>query len=77
MSDIYVAPAPHCCQTPEKYSRPVGSIWLCDECGTYYRFGYNESSWGPVWTRVRWWNFRAKRLIRDAQKTGEVSRDGS
>ena len=68
MSDVYVAEEEHYCQLPDRYSRPSGSIWQCDECGTYYQFGYTENSWGAVWYPVRWWHFRARRLIRAAQE---------
>lgn len=64
MSDVFVADISHLCNTPERWSRPVGSIWRCDDCGTHWLFGYTENSWGPVWHMVRWWHFRARRIIR-------------
>lgn len=64
MADVYIADDDHYCHLPERHSRPVGSIWRCDECGDYFAFGYTEDSWGPVWYRVRWWHFRLRRAIR-------------
>lgn len=65
MPDVYVADREHYCATPERRSRPVGSIWRCDECSTNWAFRYTEDSWGPVWTPVRWWHFRLRRKIRE------------
>lgn len=71
MTDVYIASPPHLCGTPEKHSRPVGSIWRCDECGTHWHFGYTHDSWGPVWHEVRWWHFRIRRTIRASERQSE------
>lgn len=67
MGDVYIAPSEHYCNPPERWSRRPGSIWLCDDCGTYWTFRYTENSWGPVWTRVRWWHFEARRRIKESR----------
>lgn len=63
MGDIYTPPRPHRCPFPED-RRPLGSIWRCDTCGVYWIFRYTESSFGPTWTPVRWWDFAARKRIR-------------
>lgn len=65
MPDVYIADEPHLCNTPPRHSRPAGSIWRCDECGTYWHFGYTDDSWGPIWHEVRWWHRHIRRQIRE------------
>lgn len=67
MPDVHIAEPQHLCNAPERYSRPSGSIWRCDDCRTYWHFGYTEDSWGPIWSRVRWWHFRIRHTIRAAE----------
>lgn len=68
MGDILVADVPHWCKKPQKGSRPVGSIWQCDDCGVYWIYRYTETSWGPVWDQVGWWQWRIRRRITQAQR---------
>jgi ribosomal protein L37AE/L43A len=69
MGMVYTPDEEHFCALPDRNGmrEHIGAIWQCDDCGTYFAFGYTEDSWGPVWYRVRWWHFRIRRRIREAR----------
>lgn len=60
---VYSPDTGHSCHLPDDWP-PLGTIAQCLTCCRYWTFGYTEYSWGPVWHRVRWWHFRARRIIR-------------
>lgn len=64
MPDVYIAVERHRCNPPG--SRPLGSVWRCDICGHDLYVSDTDGCAPPsaAWTPVRWWNFRARRLIR-------------
>lgn len=65
---VYDAPEPHECIAEGTFTPDmrVGSIILCD-CGRYWHRIVCE--WGiPFWRPVRWWNFGARRRIREARE---------
>ena len=64
MGMVYLPPVEHRCDPPERRETRRGSIWRCDDCGRYLHFTYTDESWGPVWTPVRWWNFRERKAIK-------------
>ena len=65
---IYVKPIPHHCNPGadlEEGTYTVGSIARC-ECGRFFRallIDYWYTS-GIGWNRVRWWNFKERKIIR-------------
>jgi hypothetical protein len=67
MGDVYFAPSKHRCRTPERWSRRLGSVWLCDDCGTYWTLRHTKDLWGRMWTPVRWWHFEARRRIKGSR----------
>lgn len=60
---IKIPEKPHECEFPQACgipdTPPVGAIWLCNDCRTYWRYKYADS-WGTVWTRCFWRNLFGK-----------------
>ena len=65
---VYDAPDPHECIaegsfTPDMH---VGSIIRCD-CGRHWHLSID--AWErPIWRPVRWWDFEARKRIREAKE---------
>jgi hypothetical protein len=74
---VYEPPEPHECIGEGTFTPDmrVGSIILCD-CGRYWHrivcgeyWNRSTDEWGlPFWRPVRWWDFGARRRIREARE---------
>ena len=60
---VHIPPTPHRCDLPEVKrpeagvtDPPVGAVWWCSDCETFWRFDYTDWSWGPTWYRPFWRN---------------------
>lgn len=51
---------------PERPRYPEDAIWQCPDCGRFFHYlGSSGLYAGRYWQPVRWWNFRARRHIRE------------
>lgn len=67
MSSIVAAPPrPHRHVLPPNDGVLENSVAACD-CGALFVARWCSDSWGdPCWHPLRWWHFKARRLLRQA-----------
>lgn len=63
-SYIHIPAAGHRCDHPARDGAMRGTVWRCDECHAYWRFGYTDDSWGPVWYQPVWLNILPEKWAR-------------
>ena len=60
-----VVPTP--CRLPEADRYRDGTLAQCEDCGRWWVKWTDYTYWAaPAWRQVRWWNFAARRRIREA-----------
>lgn len=50
---------------PSDYKNWKGTVTVCPECGVYWHLVCDLWFEQYNWKKVRWWNFRAKRRIKN------------
>lgn len=66
MTTIHQAERPHGCEMVTwRDTMPVGSVVRCDICGMYWLRRTTYVYWVEHWHPVGWWNFAARRRIRE------------
>lgn len=50
----------HICDLPKRLFHTPGDVWLCDECGAYWRYSFFEywsKSWMNIYPRLAKWRW--------------------